>query len=287
MEQSAAIFDSEGQAEVLTIGGRQALMFREAAAGTLASRLLVENDAGILSVVWTDMADGDLRPAFETIVASLTFGSDGAAPSVEQNAQLQISETLDILGSAVPQASDPSGVEVGASSVGYRLPWRASVIHYVLQGWGGSYSHYNAQMWYAYDFDTPEGEEIRASQGGTVFDAVSNYTACGGYDYRNLANRVTVYHSDGTATLYLHLSRVDTSDGASVQQGDSIGLAGKTGYTGCSPHLHFQRQGQGVWITTVAVYFDEYPNQQLVTGPPYISLIRPKRQAIRSSSVDK
>jgi len=132
-------------------------------------------------------------------------------------------------------------------------------------------------MCHAYDFDTPEGREIRASRGGTISNAVGHFSACGGSGYANSGNRVTINHSDGSATLYLHLQRVNVSNGAVVNQGAVIGLSGKTGWTGtnpsnCAPHLHFQRQAQGIWITnSQPIYFDEYPSQQLVAGSSYTS----------------
>src|SRR5207245_2884069 len=72
--------------------------------------------------------------------------------------------------------------------------------------------------------------------------------------------------------LYLHLQQVGVLVNQSVGQGQQIGLSGKTGYTNCGPHLHFQRQAQGIWITnSTQVYFDEYPGQQLATNSTYVS----------------
>lgn len=161
---------------------------------------------------------------------------------------------------------------VRAQTSGYRLPWIYCHWERVLQGWGGSYSHNNTQMWYAYDFNHAEGEPVRASRAGTVAFVQSGQTVCGGYDYRNNANYVTIYHSDGKATLYLHLKDVYVTVGQSISRGQTIGTAGRTGWTDCNPHLHFQRQDQGGWITTSrAVYFDEYPNQQFQQGGWYQS----------------
>ncbi|MGB9873227.1 MAG: M23 family metallopeptidase [Anaerolineae bacterium] len=151
-----------------------------------------------------------------------------------------------------------------AQTTGYRLPWRYCFWERVLQGWGESPSHNNTQMWYAYDFGLSEGVSVRAAKGGTVAFVQKGKTLCGGPEYANLANYVTIYHGDGTATLYLHLRDVYVSVGQSVLRGQTIGTAGRTGWTNCLPHLHFQRQERGAWITNSrAVYFDEYPGQQL------------------------
>ena len=159
-----------------------------------------------------------------------------------------------------------------AQARGYRLPWQYCLLQKVLQGWGESPSHNTTQMWYAYDFGLSEGAPVRAAKAGTVAFVQSGQTVCGGYEYRNNANYVTIYHGDGTATLYLHLRDVYVSVGQSVLRGQTVGTAGRTGWTYCTPHLHFQRQGRGGWITnSQAVYFDEYPGQQLRRGSWYQS----------------
>ena len=43
-------------------------------------------------------------------------------------------------------------------------------------------------------------------------------------------NYVTVYHSNGTYTLYAHMSSLAVSAGQTVSQGDTIGYAGSTGW---------------------------------------------------------
>src|SRR5690606_9345503 len=111
------------------------------------------------------------------------------------------------------------------------------------------FSH-TGDMQYAYDFDMEEGGEIRASKDGVVASGtVSSFTACGNKEYSNYGNRVVLNHGDGTATLYLHLQSVSVSIGSSIRQGDKVGVSGKTGWTSCDPHLHFQRQAQGIWFT--------------------------------------
>lgn len=155
---------------------------------------------------------------------------------------------------------------------GYRLPWTPGVPISIAQGWGTG-THNGTQMSFAYDFALPEGAPILASKSGVVFQAVGTFSDCGGPEFANLGNRVTINHDDGTSTLYLHLQSVSVTNGQTVVQGQQIGLSGKTGWTAtatgspCYPHLHFQRQAQGSWITnSTAVYFDEYPGQQLSQG---------------------
>lgn len=154
----------------------------------------------------------------------------------------------------------------------YRLPWSYCSWQSVIQGWGGSYSHYGTQMWYAYDFNHSIGTPVVVSRSGVVSYVQSGMTECGGPELANEANYVTVSHSDGKATLYLHLDQVFVSNGQYVTQGTTIGTGGDTGWTRCDPHLHFQRQDQGGWIMDSApIYFDEYPGQQLAVGQWYMS----------------
>ena len=74
----------------------------------------------------------------------------------------------------------------------------------------------------------------------------------------NEANFVEIDHGDGTSALYLHLSQVapeierKAKTGEPVLQGELLGLSGKTGFTQCLPHLHFQVENsvRADWFTT-------------------------------------
>ena len=148
----------------------------------------------------------------------------------------------------------------------YRLPWVYCFYKQVTQGWDGSVSH-TGNMQYAYDFNHSEGEAVRASLGGQISHIKSDVPAdncCSDSSCANNANYVVIDHYDGKSTLYLHLHSVYVGEGNYVNRGETIGTAGKTGWTSCAPHLHFQRQDQGSWFTqSRPVYFDEYPGIEL------------------------
>ena len=145
-----------------------------------------------------------------------------------------------------------------ADRPGYRLPWLYDTSWRITQGPGGSTSHNAQPLLYAWDFGLNNGTEVRASRAGTVQFVRGDVTQC--YYQRNMpVNYVTIYHDDGTATIYYHLSSVVVSVGNRVYQGALVGYSGNTGYTNCEYHLHFQRQQQGgPGITnSIAVTFDE------------------------------
>jgi len=113
------------------------------------------------------------------------------------------------------------------------------------QGFGGGYSHADAQNRYALDFAAPIGTPVMAARGGTVMQVESDFAQAGLSEetYGGRANFVRILHDDGTMALYAHLQQ----DGALVRvgqrirQGQQIGLSGNTGFTS-GPHLHFAVQ---------------------------------------------
>ena len=86
------------------------------------------------------------------------------------------------------------------------------------------------------DIGAPTGTPVRAAACGTVSLAGQQ----SGY-----GNIVCVTHTSQFTTCYAHLSRLGTTTGAHVQQGQVIGYVGCTG--NCTgPHLHFETRVGGV-----------------------------------------
>ena len=88
----------------------------------------------------------------------------------------------------------------------------------------------------AVDIANSCGTPIYASANGNVATALSS-------GWNGGAGKVVkIVHSNGTETLYAHLSRVLTNKDEIVTQGQIIGLMGSTGRsTGC--HLHYEVHG--------------------------------------------
>jgi LysM repeat protein len=93
----------------------------------------------------------------------------------------------------------------------------------------------------AVDLAAPIGTPIRASASGTVLLARMGWNGAYG-------NMVIIQHPNGTKTLYSHLSRLGSSTGQNVTQGEVIGYVGNSGRVraskgGNGAHLHFEVYG--------------------------------------------
>ncbi len=85
----------------------------------------------------------------------------------------------------------------------------------------------------AVDLAAPSGTPIVASATGDVVVAREGGWN-GGY-----GSYVVIQHDNGSQTLYAHMSKVSTYDGAHVVQGQVIGYVGQTGLA-TGPHVHFE-----------------------------------------------
>lgn len=148
----------------------------------------------------------------------------------------------------------------------YRLPYACGTSQTCSQANFGS-SHQGSQS-YAWDFAMAKGTAIHAARGGkvaylemrsppgsTCYDPPGLLEQC-----HNKANFIGIRHADGTVALYMHLREMKVKLGASVTQGQLIGLSGNSGYTS-GPHLHFQLQNDcGIWFcSSVPVKFADAP----------------------------
>lgn len=85
------------------------------------------------------------------------------------------------------------------------------------------------------DIAAPEGTPIRAADSGRV--VIAGWT--GGY-----GNYTCIQHTGTLSTCYAHQSRLGTSAGASVSQGQVVGYVGNTGNS-FGAHLHFETRVNG------------------------------------------
>lgn len=85
------------------------------------------------------------------------------------------------------------------------------------------------------DIPAPKGTQILAAKSGVV--VTSAY-------HNSYGNYVVVSHSDGTSTLYAHMSKRNATVGQTVAQGSVVGYVGTTG-SSTGNHLHFEIRVNG------------------------------------------
>ena len=123
----------------------------------------------------------------------------------------------------------------------YNLPFSKGKRYRVLQGNNGGFSHNKPTSRYAIDFTMNIGQEVCAIREGYVVMTKSDSNEGGSSKkYLPKANKVFVYHKDGTFAQYAHFRQngVVVKAGDSIKKGQLIGYSGNTGYS-TQPHLHF------------------------------------------------
>ncbi len=133
----------------------------------------------------------------------------------------------------------------GASSGYYYWPCQSST--YITSRFGYRiHPIFGTQKFHSgLDIAANSGATISAAAGGTV--TIAEYSSSYG-------NYVVIYHSNGTTTLYAHMSSIAVSAGDTVSQGQTIGYVGSTGNS-TGPHLHFEVRVNGSCVDP-AQYFN-------------------------------
>jgi murein DD-endopeptidase MepM/ murein hydrolase activator NlpD len=106
--------------------------------------------------------------------------------------------------------------------------------------------HPTQQKWRQHqgvDYGAPIGTPVHAVGDGVV-DFAGRQNGYG--------NVVQIQHDHERSTLYAHLSRIDVRKGESVQQGQTVGAVGMTGWS-TGPHLHFEFRVNGVYQDPLTV----------------------------------
>ncbi len=114
----------------------------------------------------------------------------------------------------------------------YLFPVRGG---HITSGWGRRWGGFH----YGVDIGAPVGTSIVAAKSGVVIKTVTGCRvgarSCGG----GYGNYVVIKHSNGTKTLYGHMSTINVSHGSKVKAGERIGGIGNTGRS-TGPHTHFE-----------------------------------------------
>jgi murein DD-endopeptidase MepM/ murein hydrolase activator NlpD len=88
------------------------------------------------------------------------------------------------------------------------------------------------------DYSVAEGAPVLAAADGTVAMVADQFFG---------GNAVFLDHGDGLVTMYMHMSRVDVAEGASVRRAERVGAVGSTGRA-TGPHLHFGVRWRGARV---------------------------------------
>ncbi|MGZ3923885.1 MAG: M23 family metallopeptidase [Flavisolibacter sp.] len=129
---------------------------------------------------------------------------------------------------------------VDESDFAYSLPYEKGRSYLLVQAYQSKILSHKGE--FALDFMMKQGTKICAARGGVVVD-VKQDSEKGGIatKYLSQGNHVVIRHDDGTYGNYWHLEHNGAlvHVGETVEQGQPIGLAGRTGYAAFS-HLHFE-----------------------------------------------
>ncbi|THV31409.1 M23 family metallopeptidase [Glycomyces paridis] len=146
-------------------------------------------------------------------------------------------------GAAVPTLT-ASAQDYSIQAVAHKSPFNCNKTFYA-NNWSGGHNPSNSIDWQTYGSDAVNGENVRATAGGTAYFYNEGSTSYGRW--------VKVVHSDGSSTRYAHLATQVKAPGSSmsVSQGTIIGTVGSTGGS-TAPHLHYeQRNSSGTVVSPV------------------------------------
>ncbi|MCK6462719.1 MAG: peptidoglycan DD-metalloendopeptidase family protein [Candidatus Pacebacteria bacterium] len=153
---------------------------------------------------------------------------------LDADGQLAVGETIIVPNGEMPAPSAPKTTRPGSNP--YRGGSGPSYAGYYMKPIAGGVKSQGLHGYNGVDLANSCGTPVLASASGDVI--ISKAAGWnGGY-----GNYIVVSHSNGTQTLYSHLSTNIVYPGWRVSQGQVIGYVGSTGKsTGC--HLHFEVRG--------------------------------------------
>ena len=99
------------------------------------------------------------------------------------------------------------------------------------------------------DYAVPSGTPVAALNNGTVLLAQPLFFE---------GSCVVLDHGQGLLTLYMHLSKIDVTEGDHVAGGQRIGLSGGSGRA-TGPHLHVAVRWQGVYLNPATLLSLQLP----------------------------
>jgi murein DD-endopeptidase MepM/ murein hydrolase activator NlpD len=232
--------DSGVQAEVINVRAERQQIAALRLEGDRERRAVVQNRlAGAIEVELSFSSVENITPVPALPLRVVIPGDSERSVAALRASDAGLPASFALRFTAVP--GDPAAQPDGTV---YQLPldsgqWRID------QGFGGEFSHDDAQSRYAIDLAADEGTPVLAARDGVVMQVEDDFEGAGldREKFGSRANHVRVLHADGTMAVYAHLQpeSVTHATGQRVRAGQRIGASGNTGFS-TGPHLHFAVQ---------------------------------------------
>jgi murein DD-endopeptidase MepM/ murein hydrolase activator NlpD len=193
-----------------------------------AKQRSADADAAVAAVARLKKDQEAAKAVLDQRIADLTSEADALAAEQSQleNLIAQRQAALEAARRARAAAGDALNrlprVGAGVSPSGFIWPLDG----FVTSGFGPRWGRMHTGI----DIAAPAGTPIHAAKAGEVIYAgwINGY-----------GNTVIVDHGDGVATLYGHQSRLGSTEGQQLNQGDVLGFVGSTGHS-TGNHCHFE-----------------------------------------------
>lgn len=187
------------------------------------------------------VADTEPEPSSVPTAAPTVAPTEEPTPEVEAEPSSAPTAAPTTAPTATPEAvpvEDPyvPGFAVIESELGGVHAWPVPDNFTVTQGYGDQHA--------ALDIAADTGTPVIATDDGTVTVTQTWNGIVTQGDNNSYGNMIQVSHSDGTVTLYAHLSEINVQQGDTVVRGQQIGRVGNTGNSS-GPHLHFEVRSNG------------------------------------------
>ncbi len=163
------------------------------------------------------------------------------ASSTDASQQTQTTQTTQTTETAPAQTTTTTQpVSTMASYSGGAFRWPCPSSTYITSGFGAREAPTEGAT------SSHMGIDIGCSSGASIVAAADGVVSYVGY-LGAAGNAVLIDHGNGLTTCYFHLSGFNTSVGANVSAGDTVGFAGSTGVS-TGPHLHFAVRLYGSYV---------------------------------------
>ena len=166
--------------------------------------------------------------------------------AANEAAEQALNAQMDAIAAQIAAEEEAARQEAAQNGTDYTGPgstatgsytWPCPSCTYITSGYGNRiHPIFGTERWHS-------GLDIGAAAGATVVAADSGTVTVATYS-SSYGNYVMIYHSNGTYTLYAHMSSLNVTAGQNVTKGDTIGYVGSTGWS-TGPHLHFEIRNSG------------------------------------------